>query len=165
MNCCTRALNLCPDICVSESMDMSTNALRILTCFLCIFYFTINHHTYLWFLTYLVTWDPLVNICLTYIYILLYYVALGNYNCSFISSAVSMASVVSLCLMLLHGWHTRMFQLGTVIYAGIQRTGLNKWFRRLANGYILKTKHYCCRVCENIPIVLCGTRLTWRIGR
>ena len=125
--------NLCPDICFSESMNTSTNAFRILTCFsLYIFYFTINHHTYLWFLTYLVTWDPLVNICLTYIYILLYYVALGNYNCSFISSAVSMASVVSLCLMLLHGWHTRMFQLGTMIYAGIQRTGLNKWFGRLS---------------------------------
>lgn len=67
-----------------------------------------------------------------------------------------MVSVPSLCLMLLLGLHTRMFQHGTVIFAGLCK---------YINLFLFPQKSLvtsCAtffRVCENIPIVLCGNKV------
>lgn len=73
------------------------------------------------------------------------------------------------CLMLLLGWPTRMFQHGIVISAGVFiyfpsfsyffLSCQYYWFASVICVCLWLLNHSNCRVCENIPIVLCGNKV------
>ena len=82
-----------------------------------------------------------------------------------VSYAASMDSVLSLCSMLLHDWHIRMSLHGIGIFAGVLISLF--WSFELysfcqADSIYFDSLLFCCllfRVCENIPIVLCGNKV------
>lgn len=81
--------------------------------------------------------------------------------------AASTGNVQSSCLTLLPDWHIKMFPRGTVIFAG----NLSFVVRTIVYECVLVSSvHYSwscltfdnlitLRVCENIPIVLCGNKV------
>ena len=52
-----------------------------------------------------------------------------------------------------------MYQHGTVIFAGMNTQKLNFYSGKLLNVNVMSSILCTCRVCENIPIVLCGNKV------